>query len=113
MLRRKHAGLKIVSPSGPARTNILALKAALDRGLIGDCWKFSAHGSRINALVARSDCTGVHLFDLMRFFAGDPSWCTAAGLARRPRNYLGDAHRPPENIGLVAGDEINAQFGFS
>jgi len=55
---------------------------------------------------------GVHEFDLMRFFAGDPLWCTARVLQAGREITLADAHAATENIGLVAGDDIFAQFAF-
>jgi len=55
---------------------------------------------------------GVHLFDLMRFFAGDPSSCEARVLQGGHEITLADAHPATENIGPVAGDDIAAEFAF-
>jgi len=55
---------------------------------------------------------GTHMFDLMRLFAGDPRWCHARVMcdgrdatlaAARPAGYAG---------GLMAGDDIIAEYGF-
>jgi predicted dehydrogenase len=55
---------------------------------------------------------GTHLFDLMRFFAGDPRWCfahvTAAGAEMEQRH----AREATEPLGPVAGDEIAAMYYF-
>jgi predicted dehydrogenase len=55
---------------------------------------------------------GTHLFDLMRFFAGDPRWCfahvTAAGAEMEQRH----AREATEPLGPIAGDEIAAMYYF-
>src|SRR6185295_8478365 len=56
---------------------------------------------------------GVHLFDLMRFFAGDALWCSARVLQNGHDITLQDAHAASEKIGPVAGDDIIAGFGFT
>jgi predicted dehydrogenase len=48
----------------------------------------------------------------MRFFASDPTWCTARVSQGGREITLADAHPATEKIGPVAGDEIIAQFGF-
>jgi predicted dehydrogenase len=55
---------------------------------------------------------GVHLFDLMRFFAGDPRWCAARVLHQGRDITTADARPAGERIGPVAGDEIDATFAF-
>ena len=56
---------------------------------------------------------GTHLFDLIRFFAGDASWCAARVLQNGHEITSQDAHPAKENIGPIAGDEIEAHFGFA
>ena len=56
---------------------------------------------------------GVHLFDLMRFFAGEPLWSSARILQNGHEISLRDSHAATENIGPVAGDDIRAEFSFS
>lgn len=55
---------------------------------------------------------GVHLFDLMRWFAGDPQWCSGRLLQDGRDITLEDARPATEDIGPVAGDNLLAQFGF-
>jgi predicted dehydrogenase len=56
---------------------------------------------------------GTHLFDLMRFFGGEASWCAARVLQKGHEITRQDAHAAKEKIGPIAGDEIEAQFGFA
>jgi predicted dehydrogenase len=56
---------------------------------------------------------GSHLFDLMRLFAGDPQWCTARVLWKGRDIAANDGRIVKDNVGLVAGDEVFAQFGFA
>jgi predicted dehydrogenase len=55
---------------------------------------------------------GVHLFDLMRLFAGDPRWCTARVLQKGREITPDDAHITSDYVGPVAGDEVMAQYAF-
>jgi len=48
----------------------------------------------------------------MRFFAGDPLWCSARIMQDGHEIALRDAHVATENIGPVVGDDIVAQFAF-
>lgn len=57
---------------------------------------------------------GSHIFDMMRFFMGDPQWCCADivnqdGSPVTPMDVL-DATEP---IGPVVGERIHALYGFS
>ncbi len=55
---------------------------------------------------------GTHLFDLIRLFAGDPLWCSGRVLHKGREITPQDARRVRDDVGPVAGDEIEAQFGF-
>jgi len=53
----------------------------------------------------------VHLFDLMRSFAGDPLWCSARVLQNGQEITLADAHPATEGIsGLLPGMSCCAIF---
>ncbi len=108
------SGLKIaVAHQMRLAPNILWLKQSIADGLIGDLLEIRAHGKQ-DKRAGGEDLVvlGVHLFDLMRFFAGDPLWCTARVLQNGHDITLQDAHRATEDIGPVAGDQIFAQFAF-
>jgi predicted dehydrogenase len=94
--------------------NIPALKTAIEQGLLGDLLEIRSHGKQ-DARAGGEDLVvlGVHLFDLMRFFAGDPLWCAARISQAGHEITLKDAHPATENIGPVAGDEIVAEFAFA
>src|SRR5437899_7074451 len=108
------AGLKIaVAHQMRLAPNILFLKKSLEEGLIGELLEIRAHGKQDQRAGGEDLIVlGVHLFDLMRFFADDPLWCAARVLHDGHEITLADAHPATENIGLVAGDEIFAQFAF-
>jgi predicted dehydrogenase len=110
----KLGGLKIaVAHQMRLAPNILALKQAIDSGLIGDLLEVRAHGKQDHRAGGEDLVVlGVHLFDLMRFFAGDALWCEARVLQSGKEITARDARSATENIGPVAGDEIMAQFAF-
>jgi len=92
---------------------IQALKQKLSDGLIGELLQLRAHGKQDSRAGGEDMIVlGTHLFDLMRFFAGDPLWCTAQILHRGREATREDARAAGEKIGFVLGDEIEAQFSF-
>ena len=110
----RESGLKIVvAHQMRLAPNLPALRASIDHGLIGELLEIRAHGKQ-DTRAGGEDLIvlGVHLFDLMRSFAGDPLWCSARVLQNGQEITLADAHPATENMGRVAGDEIVAQFAF-
>jgi predicted dehydrogenase len=108
-------GLKIaVAHQMRLSPGILFLKQQIDAGLIGDLLEIRAHGKQ-DTRAGGEDLLvlGVHLFDLMRFFAGDAQWCTARVLQSGQPVRSQDARPATEGIGLVVGDELFAQFAFA
>jgi predicted dehydrogenase len=59
---------------------------------------------------------GTHIFDLMRFIAGDARWCSARiGVVEKERVRAlakPDVREGGEGMGPVAGDHITASYGF-
>jgi predicted dehydrogenase len=55
---------------------------------------------------------GTHLFDLMRFLAGDARWCFACVSQNGKPVTRADVRPGQENAGPVAGDHVNAVYGF-
>jgi predicted dehydrogenase len=92
---------------------VVRLKAAIDQGLIGDLLHLDAWGKQ-DARAGGEDMLvlGSHLFDLIRFFAGDARWCTARVLHQGRDITAADGRNVAEQIGPVAGDEIAAQFAL-
>jgi predicted dehydrogenase len=108
------AGLRIaVAHQMRLAPNVLFLKQRLADGLIGDLLEIRACGKQ-DKRAGGEDLVvlGVHEFDLMRFFAGDPLWCSARVMQEGHEITLRDAHAATEHIGPVAGDDIDAQFAF-
>jgi predicted dehydrogenase len=94
--------------------NILALKTAIEQGVLGELLEIRSHGKQDHRAGGEDLVVlGVHLFDLMRFFAGEPLWCAARILQAGHEITLRDAHPAIEDIGPVAGDEIVAEFAFA
>ncbi len=109
------AGLKIaVAHQMRLAPSILHLKRSIDGGLIGDLLQIRAYGKQDGRSGGEDMLVlGTHLFDLIRFFAGDPQWCTARVLWKGRDITRQDARIVAEQIGPVASDEIEAQFGFA
>ena len=56
---------------------------------------------------------GVHVMDLMRWFAGDPAWVFGAVTCEGRDVRRADAFESSGRIGLVAGDSVTAMYGFA
>ena len=93
--------------------NIVHLQQRVTAGLLGELLEIRAWGKQ-DARAGGEDMMvlGTHLFDLMRLFAGDAQWCTARVTQAGRDITPADAHLTKDNVGLVAGDEVSAQFGF-
>jgi predicted dehydrogenase len=93
--------------------SVVALKQAVDDGMIGDLLELRAWGKQ-DARAGGEDMMvlGTHMFDLMRLFAGDPQWCSARVLWKGKEIEKTDARQAGEKIGPVAGDDIHAHFTF-
>jgi predicted dehydrogenase len=55
---------------------------------------------------------GTHIFDLMRLIAGDARWCFAQVFENGKPVTKNEVRVGGENMGPVAGDHINAVYGF-
>jgi predicted dehydrogenase len=55
---------------------------------------------------------GTHIMDLMRFLAGDARWCFARVLEGGRPVTKANVRQGGEGMGPVAGDHIDATFGF-
>jgi predicted dehydrogenase len=109
------AGLKItVAHQMRLAPGIVQLKKAIEEGLLGDLLQIRAWGKQDSRAGGEDMLVlGTHLFDLMRLFAGDALWCTARVTQNGRDITRNDARTPTENIGPVAGDEIEAHFAFA
>ena len=84
----------------------LKAKALLEAGEIGEVEEIRARGKEDKRAGGEDMMVlGTHLFDMMRFFLGDPAWVTAHVAPMEVRT-------PTEPIGPVAGRRIAATFSF-
>ena len=90
------------------------LGQAMAEGRIGELVELRAYGKQ-DARAGGEDLMvlGSHLFDLMRRFAGDPLWCTARAQWQGRDITRADGRLVKDNVGLVAGDRVVAQFAFA
>lgn len=56
---------------------------------------------------------GTHIMDLMRYLAGDVSWCYAQVLEEGKRVIKAQVRDGNEGIGPLAGDRVDAMYGFN
>ncbi len=94
--------------------HIRRLRDAITKeGLIGDLLEMRAYGKQ-DARAGGEDLMvlGSHLMDLLCMFAGAPLWCSARVLTGGRDITRADARQVKDNVGLVAGDEVFAQFAF-
>ncbi len=55
---------------------------------------------------------GVHVFDMIRGLLGDASWCFARVTEKGQPITRKDVRAGAEGIGLLAGDRVDAMYGF-
>jgi predicted dehydrogenase len=108
-------GLKIaVAHTMRMTPEAVRLRHAVADGLLGELVELRAFGKQDTRAGGEDMMVlGSHLFDLMRLFVGDPLWCTARVLSHGRDITREDGRIVKDNIGLVAGDEVFAQFGFA
>ena len=108
-------GLKIaVAHQMRMAPSVVHLKQRIAAGLLGELLEVRAWGKQ-DARAGGEDMIvlGTHLFDLMRLFAGDAKWCSARVTQAGRDITPADARLTKDIVGLIAGDEVIAQFGFA
>jgi predicted dehydrogenase len=98
------------------RTSPFALKAKafIEAGEIGEIQEIRSRGKEDKRAGGEDMMVlGSHLFDMMRFFLGNPEWTTAHVTTNGREIGPSDQTKPTENIGPVAGKQISAVFAFS
>jgi predicted dehydrogenase len=106
-------GLRIaVSHQMRMAPNVVALKERLGE-VIDELVQMRAFGKQDSRAGGEDMLVlGTHLFDLMRMFAGEARRCSATIWSQGKLAKLEDRKKATEGIGLVLGDEIEAQFEF-
>jgi predicted dehydrogenase len=112
-LAKKHRLKIAVAHQMRSAPNIVHLKRQLNEGLLGKLMQIRAQGKQ-DARAGGEDLIvlGVHLFDLMRLFAGEPRGCSARVLQDERDITTTDARPASEGIGPVAGNAVSAEFAF-
>jgi len=107
-------GLKIaVAHQMRLAHSIVHLKRKLSEGLIGELARVRAWGKQDDRAGGEDMLVlGTHLFDMLRYLVGDPTWCSASILHQGREFTRADARSAREQIGPVGGTDIEAQFAF-
>lgn len=93
--------------------DFVKVRHLLQIGLIGEVREVYFHGKQDSRSGGEDLIVlGTHDFDIMRFYFGDPLWCYASVRANGRNIKKSDIIKGKEPI-LVAGDSINAMFGFN
>ena len=108
------AGRKIaVAHQGVYLPQVHAVRDMLRAGRIGRLLAMEAVGKQ-DARGGGEDMMvlGTHLFNMMRFFAGDPAWMVAHVTVGGREMTPADAREAREPIGPIAGDAVVSLFAF-
>ena len=107
-------GRKIaVAYQGRLSPATLALKRMIEEGALGELIDIRVHGKQDKRAGGEDMVVlGTHQFDLVRYFAGDALWCSARVLQAGREITLAEVHPATEDIGPIAGDEIEALFAL-
>jgi len=84
---------------------VVHLKKLVDEGLIGDLLEIQVRG------VEHLLHMGWHCIYLLRYFAGEPLWCSASVTQRGKEITAKDGR--VDGWGLAAGDSIHASYAFA
>lgn len=94
---------------------VIRLQKALREGLIGDVLEIHTVG-KMGARSGGQDMMvlGIHVFDLVRLFAGEVEWCQARIRHQgKPATIAEAKESPTDKVGPVVGDDIFAHFSMN
>jgi predicted dehydrogenase len=93
--------------------SVLHLKTLISEGLIGELLEMRCRGKE-DSRAGGEDLMilGWHCCYLMRFFAGEPSWCSARVLQGGEEITRADRREATVPLGPIAGDSIHASYAF-
>jgi predicted dehydrogenase len=110
----KTAGVKVaVAHQQRVTPGMTQVRAMLADGRLGKILALRGRGKE-DARAGGQDMIvlGIHLFDMMTLLAGEPQWASAE-VTHNGRPMTKEHARPgDEQVGLIAGNEIAAMFGF-
>ena len=112
-LAARHGGKVQVGHTARPMPLTIAAREQLRSGEIGQLLELRSRGKE-DRRAGGEDMTvlGTHVFDLLRFFAGDPRWVFAQVTEDGRPIGRESARQAGEPVGPVAGDNIAAAFGF-
>jgi len=88
-------------------------KALTEDRIIGSLLELRGRGKEDNRAGGEDIVVlGVHLFDMMRFFAGDPRWCMSDITQNGKPATRADIREASEPLGPVVGNRLHAVYGF-
>lgn len=108
----KHQKHIIVAHNRRWMREFVVLRSLLRDGFLGSVREVHIHGKQ-DSRAGGEDLMvlGTHDFDILRFFFGDPLWCSATVLNKGRLATRAEIHDGQEPI-RVAGDTVRAMFGF-
>ncbi len=93
---------------------VLRARAILEAGEIGTIQEARVRGKEDKRAGGEDLMVlGSHLFDMLRFFLGDPKWTVAHITSDGKEIGANDVKQPTEPIGSIAGNQISAMFAFA
>ncbi|MSR82767.1 MAG: Gfo/Idh/MocA family oxidoreductase [Candidatus Latescibacteria bacterium] len=102
-----------VAHQGVYLPHIQHLQHLLAEGRIGQVLSLHAHGKQDKRGGGEDMIVlGTHLFNMMRFFAGDVAWMSAQVTDEGKELAKAHIRQSTEPVGPVAGDCINSYFSF-
>jgi predicted dehydrogenase len=111
-VRRKKVKLQIAHQMRMTPYTIRA-KAIIDAGEIGAIEEIRVRGKEDRRAGGEDMMVlGSHLFDMMRYFLGNPKWVVSHVTSDGQEMTGGHVRTPTEPIGPVAGNQISAMFAF-
>jgi len=109
----KHKTKLAVAHPARLQPTFLHLKKLVGEGLIGDLMEVRTRGKEDRRAGGEDLMVhGVHCFYLMRFFVGEPLWCSARITVQGRDATVEDRREASEPIGPVAGDCVRADYAF-
>ena len=110
----KERGLKVaVAHQAVYLPSIQGIKKLLEDGKIGEIQAIYAHGKQDRRGGGEDMITlGTHLFNMMRYFAGDVAWMQAHVTENGVEVTADHARDATEPVGPVAGDCVNSYYAF-
>lgn len=93
---------------------VIKAKAMIEAGEIGEIQEVRSHGKEDRRAGGEDMMVlGSHLFDMQRYFLGNPEWVVAHVTNEGKEISASDVKQPSEPIGPIAGRQISAMFAYA